>query len=95
MGQQPTSAIHQSIARSARRRVSGEVTCRKTSGDYSPQKNEPSQALDQGPSPLPEGRHLCLEGFARGRLRRRTPGPPPFSAMNSTQAHSEAPARKR
>jgi hypothetical protein len=28
--------------------------------------------------------------FARGRLRRRTPGPPPFSSMNSTPAKSNA-----
>jgi hypothetical protein len=31
-----------------------------------------------------------LEGFARGRLRRRNPGPPPFSSINSTPADSNA-----
>ena len=38
-----------------------------------------------------------LAGFARGRLRRRNPGPPPFSSMNSTPAISngtpKSPAR--
>jgi hypothetical protein len=28
-----------------------------------------------------------LAGFARGRLRRRNPGPLPFSSMNSTPAN--------
>jgi hypothetical protein len=31
-----------------------------------------------------------LAGLARGRLRRRNPGPPPFSSMNSTPAASKA-----
>jgi hypothetical protein len=31
-----------------------------------------------------------LVGLARGRLRRRNPGPPPFSSMNSTPAISKA-----
>ena len=31
-----------------------------------------------------------LEGFARWRLRRRTPGPPLFPSMNSTPADSRA-----
>jgi hypothetical protein len=31
------------------------------------------------------GAHIYhLAGFARWRLRRRNPGPPPFSSMNST-----------
>jgi transposase len=31
-----------------------------------------------------------LRGFSRNDLRRRTPGPPPFSSMNSTPAASKA-----
>src|SRR5208283_5809428 len=34
---------------------------------------------------------LYLDCFARWRLWRRTPGPPPFSSMNSTPANHEAP----
>jgi hypothetical protein len=34
--------------------------------------------------------HLCVGGLPGGRLRRRPPGPPPFSSMNSTPANSKA-----
>jgi hypothetical protein len=34
-----------------------------------------------------------LAGLARGRLRRRNPGPPPFSSMNSTPANSNPATR--
>src|SRR5258708_5672872 len=44
---------------------------------------------------LGQAHHHLLSGFyfgrtARGGLRRRTPGPPPFSSMNSMPAFSRA-----